>query len=86
MSASSISMLAPREVAAMLGIRIKSVLTLIHTGQLPGVDVSLVPGGRPRWRVAREELDAFLRRRTHSAAPKRRRRRRREAIPVKEYF
>jgi len=78
------AMLSVREVAELLSIRTHGVTSLIRSCQLRAVDVSLTPGGKPRWRVDREELDSFIRRRTHEAAPKRRRRRRSKL--VKEYF
>jgi excisionase family DNA binding protein len=82
---SSTHMLSVREVAEILGIRTHGVATLIHNGSIRAVDVSLNPGGRPRWRIDSEELSSFIRRRTHTAAPPRRKRRRR-AKDAKEYF
>lgn len=76
--------LTVREVAELLGIRQHSVLALIHKGELRAFDVSLERGGKPRWRIARDELDSFMTRRTHQAAPPRRRHRSR-SIPRK-YF
>jgi excisionase family DNA binding protein len=78
-------MLSVREVADALSIRCRSVTSLIASGQLRAVDVSLHPGGRATWRIEREELESFLRRRTHSAAP-RRRRRRAEPVEKPDYF
>jgi len=77
--------LTVKEVAAILRIREHGVLTLIKSGQLRASDVSLTQGGRPRWRVLRDDLDGFLLRRTHQASPPRRRRRR-PVKPVKKYF
>ena len=79
------ALLSVTEVAKFLGIRRHGVLSLIRTEQLHGIDVSLRPGGRPTWRVSREDVDSFIRRRTHSATPKRRRRQRTEP-KIKEYF
>lgn len=78
------AMLSVKEVAELLGIRQHGVLTLIRNGELAAHDVSLKPGGRPRWRIAREEIESFLTRRAHVAAPKRRRKRRPK--DVKQYF
>lgn len=80
-----VSALSVREVAELLGIRQHSVLALIHKGELRAVNVSVESAGKPRWRILREDLDAFLLRRTHQAAPPRRRRRRARSIPNK-YF
>lgn len=79
------AMLSVKEVAELLAIRVHSVTALIRSGELRGIDVSLKPGGRPTWRVEREEIESFFRRRTHSATP-RRRRRRRSSATVKQYF
>lgn len=78
-------MLSVKEVAELLGIRPHGVLQLIHTGQITAADVSLHPGGKPRWRVSRGEAEEFVRRRTKSPTPKRRRRRR-QAPDIKQYF
>jgi len=79
------AMLSVRDVATRLGIRPAGVTTLIHTGELRAHDVSLRPGGRPRWRIEAAELDSFLERRAHAAAPKRKRRRPQRGV-VKKYF
>ena len=75
--------LSVKQVAATLGIREHGVLTLIRSGQLRAVDVSLTQGGRPRWRIFPDDLDSFLVRRAHQVAPPRQRRRK---PAVKEYF
>ena len=77
--------LTVRDVAALLGIRQHGVLSLIRSGELRGVDVSLKPGGRPRWRIMPDDLEGFLSRRTLTPAGPRRRARRRPAN-VKQYF
>lgn len=74
-----------KQVAELLGIRTHGVLSLIRSGELRAVDVSLVQGGRPRWRIMPDDLEGFLLRRTHQVAPPRRRRRR-PATTVKQYF
>ena len=71
-------------VAARLKAGEHKVLALIHSGELPAVDVSLKPGGRPRWRVLPDDFDAFLARRTFSPPAPRRRRRKPPAI--KRFF
>lgn len=76
--------LSVREVAELLGVRQHCVLTLIRNGELRAVDISLKPGGRPRWRIMPDDWDGFLSRRTYQpAAP---RRRRRKPTNVKQYF
>jgi len=74
-----------REVAELLGIRQHGVLSLIKSGQLSAIDVSLQPGGRPRWRITQEDFEGFLARRTfQSPVPQRRRRRHQTAVT--EFF
>ena len=78
------ALLSVKNVAELLGIRQHAVLTLIHSGQLRAVDLSLVPGGRRRWRILPADLDDFITRRTHRPATPRRRRR--KPTTVKQYF
>ena len=78
-------LLAVKQVAELLGIRQHGVLTLIRSGELPAIDVSLHPGGRPRWRISADDLETFLARRTRRPDPPRKRRRR-ASTAVTEYF
>ena len=78
-------LLSVKAVAQLLGIRTHGVLALIRSGELRAVDVSLVPGGRPRWRILPDDLDTFVLRRTHQASPPRRRRKRLHQ-PCKKWF
>ena len=73
-----------KQVSELLSIRTHSVLALLHSNELRGIDVSLQPGGRPRWRISAEDLENFTNRRTHQAATPRRRRKKRPL--VKQYF
>ena len=77
--------LTVQQVAQALRIRRHGVLALIKSGELRAVDVSLKPGGRPRWRVLPDDLDGFLTRRAHQPAIPRRRRRKPRSH-VKDYF
>ena len=77
--------LSVKEIAEVLQIRRHGVLTLIRSGQLRAADVSLTPGGRPRWRILPDDLNSFLLRRTHQARPPRRRRKRKPQ-PCKQWF
>lgn len=77
--------LSVREVAQRLGIRRHSVTDLIREGELRAVDVSLVPGGRPSWRILIDDFDAFVGRRTFEKSPPRRHKRRNHRT-VKRYF
>jgi len=74
-----------REVAELLAVRQHLILALIKTGQLHAVDVSVNTGGRPRWRIMPDDVEAFVTRRTHQPSP-RRRRRKPIATALKRYF
>ena len=77
--------LSVAQVAELRGIRTKGVLALIRSGQLRAVDVSLAPGGRPRWRILADDLDGFILRRTHDASTPRKRLRR-KTKPARKWF
>ena len=47
-------------VASALGIRRGKVLAWISRGELTAVNIAERATGRPRWRISRESLDAFL--------------------------
>ena len=78
-------LLSVKAVATLLGIRTHGVSALIRSGELRAIDVSIVPGGRPRWRILPDDLDGFIMRRTHQASPQRKRRKRRPQ-PAKQWF
>lgn len=68
--------LTPRDVAKEIGVQNDTVLAWIASRQLIAADVSRGAGERPRWRIDRADLDAFLaRRRTVAPAPVAERRR-----------
>lgn len=77
-------MLTVKKCAEILGIRTRSVTTLIKSGEIRASDVSLTAGGRPRWRISPDDLQAFITRRSHQTRPPRRRRR--KPKNVREYF
>lgn len=70
--------LTPPQIAKELRIRESKVAAWIRSGELIAVDVSERRAGRPRWRIRRDDLDAFLgRRQSQPPSPKPIRRRRR---------
>jgi excisionase family DNA binding protein len=78
---------SPPQIAKPLGIDPGKVRGWIDSGELRAVNVATNRGGRPRWRISLEELDAFLlRRQSQAASPTTRRRRRRKREGVTEYF
>ena len=56
----------PPEVAAMWGLSINTVHSLIRAGKLPAVPLNLT-GTRPRWKISREAMTRFLE--SHSTKP-----------------
>lgn len=62
-----------------------TVLAWIRSGELRAIDVSRNRGGKPRWRVTPEALEAFELIRTPSPPPPRKRRRK-QPPDVVEYY
>ena len=60
----------PRDVAAHLGVDANKVAAWIKGGELSAINVATKPGGRPRYRITPEALDAFLAARSVLPAPK----------------
>ncbi len=76
-----------KQIAEILDVRTHAVTSLIRSGQLVAVDISLKPGGRPRWRIEADAFDAFLAKRTY--VPRNRRKVRRGSSlpkPVESHF
>jgi transposase len=48
-----------REIRERYSVGEHTVLGWIRRGELRAIDVSRKPGGRPKWRVTQEALDAF---------------------------
>ncbi|MHB1426943.1 MAG: helix-turn-helix domain-containing protein [Gemmataceae bacterium] len=63
-----------RDVARRLGVSVDKVRAWIASGELRAIDVALRRGGRPRWRITAEDLDAFLVSRSVAPVPVVRRR------------
>jgi len=61
------SALTPPQAAKLLKVSPDKVLNWIRSGELRAVNVS---GGRPKYRIAREDLQAFTNRRTPQPRPK----------------
>lgn len=79
--------LSPPEIAEVLRVSPIKVLRWIATGDLRASDLASYRGQRPRWRISRDDLAAFLERRAQSPTPKgvRRRRKRRDAGIIEFY-
>ncbi len=78
--------LKPPQAARLLGVSPDSVLTWIHSGELRAANLTRTHGKRPRWRIHRADLVAFLSRRAATPPPKPQRRRRRQDATVTEYY
>ena len=63
-----------------------TVLGWIHSGRLPGVNTARRQCGRPLYRIARSDLDAFIAGRTKRPEPKRTKRRNLPETDVIEFF
>ena len=75
----------PPQVAKLLKVSADKIRAFIKTEELVAVDVSQHRGQRPRYRISRDALHAFLARRSSSPPPKPRRRCRRSEN-VREYY
>ena len=77
--------LSPPAAAKLLKIDPSKILAWINRGELLAVNLAASTSGRPRWRIAPDDLQAFLNRRA-SQSPKPTRRRRIKPAGVVEFF
>lgn len=78
-----IEYLTPPEVAKLLRVRIDKVRNWIRNGDLAASNVAESPDRKPRYRVSRDDLQAFLdRRKVPKPALYQPRRRRVESAPI----
>ena len=56
--------LTPPQVAKRLGVNADKVLSWIRSGELSAVNVTIKPGGRPKYRITAADLDTFKNRRS----------------------
>lgn len=68
--------LTPPDVARMLDVSPDKVISWCRTGELRAVNMAASLATRPRYRIKRADLEAFLERRTIGPPPPRARRRR----------
>ena len=78
----------PPEIAARLRINVQKVLGWISSGELSALNIATKVGGRPRYRIRVEDLQAFELRRTvvPPPPPAARRRRQRRDDNVIQFF
>jgi len=58
-----------KKIAKMYGCNVYKILTWIRNGELKAINIATKLGGRPRYIVKREELEAFERRRQVQPPP-----------------
>ena len=75
----------PPQIAKRWGSSPEQVIGLILAGELGAFNIARKGASRPRWRISREHLADFERRRSAVVTPKPKRKRRPAGL-VKEYF
>lgn len=79
--------LTTKQVAEILAVDLGKVCDLLADGSLIGINVARNAGGiRPRWRISREALEAFIASRQTQPAPARAPRRKRRDADVTSYY
>lgn len=80
----------PPQYARELGVSVCKVLRWIDTGELKAVNMAVDRKGRPRWKIRREDIADFERKRANTPAtdekPKRRRAKVAAGCDVIEFF
>jgi excisionase family DNA binding protein len=66
------SYLTPPQIAKALGVGNDKVWGWIRRGELVATNVTTKPGGRPRWRISKEDFDAFRKGKQPEKVPLRR--------------
>jgi transposase len=74
-----------RDLCDRYGVGEHTILAWIRRGDISAIDVSRKQGGRPRWRITQEALQAFEALRTPTPLPPRARRRKRPAGVIEFY-
>lgn len=78
--------LTTTQVAEMLAVTVDKIVDLIHSGQLPAVNVALQRGGKARWRISATDLENFLATRRSSPPQHRTTQRRKERDYTTKYY
>lgn len=76
--------LTTSQAAERLAVTIEQIVTMIRTGNLRAINISV--GSKSRWRIASSDLEAFIAARTHKPSPVQPRRRRKMPAPKVDYF
>lgn len=64
----------------------KKVLRFLHSGELKGFSIASEVGGKPRWRISQEAVEAFEAARSNTPPAPKRRRRKKQPSDVIEFF
>jgi hypothetical protein len=64
------AVLTPPQIARQYGIAPEKVVAFIKSGELRAFNLAKKPGGRPRYKIAMEDLLAFLECRRVQARPR----------------
>jgi hypothetical protein len=78
--------LTPRQFAQEIGVDVGKVLSWIRSGELTASNLSERPDQQPRWKILREDAEAFLKKRSNAAAQTPRKTRRRKSNDDYERF
>ena len=77
---------SPPQLARAWGIDSHKILTWIASGELVAANLAAKPGGRPRYRISQEAIEAFEIRRSVQPATKITRRKRRHDDNIIEFY
>ncbi len=77
--------LTPPEIAKQMRVTPAKIINFIRSGELAAINVAERAGGRPRWRISQQSLDAFLASRANRR-PTKVVRRRKSPLTVTEFF
>lgn len=75
-----------KDICKLFGVGEHTVLAWIHGGELSAINVSRRPGGKPKWRITPEALQAFERLRSASPVKPRAKQRRERVDDVVEFY
>ena len=78
--------LTPPQLARQMGVHVDKIYAWIRSGELRATNTAVKRGGRPRYRISREDAEDFQRRRQNSPPPPPSPRRKKKDSGVTEYY
>jgi excisionase family DNA binding protein len=75
-----------KDICKRFGVGEHTVLAWIHSGELSAINVSRRAGGKPKWRITPEALQAFELLRSASPVKPRAKQRRKTATDVVQFY